>query len=101
MEKNDEIKTVHSSTRSVNKKLLTVIGVVVILLIAGATYLVVAIVNQNANKTAKTAATKPALVAPAKVITSLKAANDTDKAAYDQHVAARAAFDEQPVKLVK
>ena len=100
MEKNDEITTVHSQKKGVNKKLLVAVGVVVVLLIAGATYLTVAIVNQNASKNAKQAAAKPKLVAPAKIITSIKTANDTIKDATVQQATATAAFDEQPVKLV-
>ena len=101
MEKNDEIKTVHSPTKRVNKKLLIVVGVVVVVLIAAVIYITATLINQNVNKNTKPAAAKPKLVAPAKIMTSLQSANDTTKASYDQHATTRAAFDEQPVKLVK
>jgi flagellar basal body-associated protein FliL len=100
MEKNDKINTTHSPKRGKNRKLIIVISVVAVLLIAGATYFTVTLLNLNTNKNQKEAA-KPKLVAPAKVMTNLKAANDAAKTAHDMHTNTKAAFDEQPVKLVK
>jgi uncharacterized iron-regulated membrane protein len=79
-----------------------VIGSVIagLLLIAGAVYVTMQYMNLNKDTTNKPVA-KPKLVAPAKVMTNLKTANDAAKTAHDLHTSTKATFDEQPVKLVK
>lgn len=103
MEENQDVNVnnVNANTKKKNKKLLVIVSIVVGVMVVAGVGLAATLVKMNADKAAKEKVGKPKLVAPVKIMTTIKTANDSAKAAYDAHTKAQAALNEQPVKLVK
>lgn len=89
--------------QALKAKKLIILGYVVagLVLVAGAVYVTVTLMNANKADEGKKQADKEKLVAPAKVMTSLQTANTAAKDAYDAHQATKKAFNEKPVRLVE
>lgn len=88
-----------------NAKKLLIIGYFVVgfLLLAGVVYVVLmmtGVVSSPSDNDGSKSETR-SLVAPSKVISSLKAVSDSNKDAYDAHQEAKQTFLEKPVRLVK
>lgn len=98
MDKNVEEKAAPSDKKGKSKVFVVVVSVVVVLVIAAATYLAFTLLNGKKDTDTDT---KDKVVAPVKVMSSLKEANESAKAANDAHADAQAAFDAKQTRLTE